>query len=161
MQEVYYSDPIFENKLVFFHLKSLSFNWDKFSDLGTMRVGATLGYNYRTEFQEAEANKIINVVRVKKDEQNYGLILNKRVKLFPISIDAGYYQMRKYLAPDQANLITHHPRAIDEARLYRLIVSKKNPNANTIIIKFNKGLHQLKTEGLYDQYIAELRAGGY
>ncbi|MCX4027375.1 transporter substrate-binding domain-containing protein [Endozoicomonas sp. SM1973] len=161
MADVYYSDPIFENKLVFFHLKNLSFNWSKFTDLGSMKIGATLGYNYGTEFQEAEANKIIDVVRVKKDEQNYKLILNNRVQLFPISLDAGYYQMRKYLKPDQADLITHHPKAIAETRLYRLIVSKKNPHANIIIIKFNKGLHQLKTLGLYDQYIAELRGGGY
>lgn len=151
-----YSDPIFDGAVVFFHLKSYSFNWKTYEDLKNIAIGTTLGYTYGKEFDEAKNSGIIKTQKIAKNETNFEKMLLGRIQIFPFSTEVGYYTLQKLFPPEQAQLFTHHSKPLHTSPLY-LILSKKNDRNKHLLLLFNKGLKRLKESGKYDEYFAEFR----
>lgn len=61
LNEFYHSDKVAEQKYAFFHLKSFKFDWQTYTDLKKIEIGATAGNDYHAEFQNAEADGSIRV----------------------------------------------------------------------------------------------------
>lgn len=156
----YLSDVAYSSKRVFFHLENYSFDWDTVDDLKGISIGATLGYKYGSVFENAEKKGKISVLRVPKDEQNFKMMLIGRIKIFPFSLNAGYFMLNDQFGPEDAAKITHHPKILQKAD-YHVMFPKNSKRSLRLVDQFNKGLEQLKKSGRYDQLFKKFRDGEY
>lgn len=150
----YYSDPIFSYSYSFFYLKSTAFDWANVADLRGIVIGATRGYTYTKEFTEAENNKILTVHRATSDIQNLKKLLYGRVQIFPLNTDVGYYLMKKEFSPEDAALITHHPKPLFKKPIH-LVFPKNAEQSTRLRSLFNKGLKFILNNGRYSQIVKE------
>ncbi len=155
-----YSDPVFETRKVFFHLKDYPFDWSSLDDLKDVIIGATLKYNYGPEFHEIAKSGKIHVEYAVSDEINIKLLLLKRIQVFPIQTEVGYSILHKHFKQEEIQRITHHPKTLMQSP-YHLILSKKVGNNKNLLRSFNKGLKQLKDSGKIEQYFTGLQKGEY
>lgn len=147
----YYSDePVVMESRVFFHLKNYSFNWQTIDDLENIRIGATIGYIYGDEFQKAEKLGRIDVQRVSDDLTNLKKLIHGRIEIFPIERKVAEFLLEKYFHHSEKQLITYHPRPITQLGYY-FILAKKNKVNFHLMQLFNKGMQELKENGLYDK----------
>jgi polar amino acid transport system substrate-binding protein len=112
------------------------------------------------EFQNAEKTGKIEVQRVSDDETNFKKLRSGRIKLFPIIVDVGYDMLHNLFKPEEVSLFKYHPKPVDSAT-FHLLLSKKVPKNERLIVLFNKGLQRLKDSGKYDQFFEESRRGEY
>jgi len=143
-------EAIIVSKTVFFHLKSLDLQWTKYEDLKKYKIGGILGYSYTQLLK----NKGLKVEEVPREELNFKKLLKNRIDLIPSDFFVGYNIINKIFEPNKAALFTNHPTSILHDGMYMLI-SKKNPDAQVLANKFDKGLIQLKKSGRYDKIILE------
>ncbi|WP_163835568.1 substrate-binding periplasmic protein [Spartinivicinus ruber] len=165
-KDFYYSEPLGASGYWFFHRKDLvirgnKFDWKNWGDLKGIQIGATLGYNYGPTFFAAEKAGEIKVNWLPKDKQNIGMLINKRIQIFPQDIDAGYEQILTNFPPAEASLVTHHPKEVKPATPFHLLMAKVVKKSPQILKLFNKGLTVLKQSGKFDKYYNESRRGEY
>ncbi len=160
--DFYYSDPVFEETMVFFHLKSFKFDWKNMKDLAGIKSGGNRGFHYGDEFQAAEKAGIIKVDRVTNNDQNLKKILAGRIQVHPIAVIAAYGHLRKLFSPKTIELFTYHPKPVLRKHLY-LIIPKKlgEKKAKKLLSSFNKGLKLLKKSGKYDKIKKDAESGYY
>ncbi len=156
----YFSDVILEGTYVFFHLKSVNFDWNTIEDLKGIKIGATGGYTYGEAFDKAAKENSIQVDYVIYDVQNLKKMLAGRIKIFPVELNVGLDLLQKHFSPEQINKITFHPKII-KRNFYRLILSKKIKTNRKRIALFNKGLSRLCNNGKVKQYMLEFEKGLY
>ena len=156
----YISDPVINIQYVFFYKKNFRFNWKTVKDLMGFTIGGTKGYDYGSEFQEAEKEKRIKVFRIPEDKKNFELLNKGRIMIFPCELETGYEIIRKNFSPEIAKQFTHHPLPVKSAPHHLLLSKKKQANIKMIEL-FNAGLNYLNENGKVDQYIEESRLGGY
>ena len=143
-------EPIIQTKTVFFHLKSLDFDWNNYEDLKKYKIGGTLGY-LDIEILEKQGLKI-DVVS--KEFLNYKKILAGRIDIYPGTFIVGYDMIYKEFAPEKAALFTNHPKSLREKPMY-LFISKNIDNGQELADKFDSGMKKLKESGRYDEIITE------
>ncbi|MCP3930723.1 MAG: amino acid ABC transporter substrate-binding protein [Bacteroidetes bacterium] len=156
----YLSEVVYSSQRVFFHLKSYSFDWNTIDDLKDIDIGATLGYKYGSMFENAEKEGRISVLRVPEDVQNFQMMLIGRIKIFPFSLNAGYFMLNEQFSSADAVKITHHPKILQKAD-YHVMFPKSSKRSQRLVKLFNKGLKQLKKSGRYDQLFNEFLKGEY
>ena len=160
-KEFYLSDPISDEKIVFFHLKSNSIQeWQTLADLKDYKIGATRGYTYTHEFWQAVESKQLKVEITDSDKQNYKKLLAGRIDLFPSGLANGYSFLRKEFPLSKFRLITYHPKPLSETTGH-LAFSRSGKDPKKILQLFNQGLAELKQEGLYDKFVRNLLDGKY
>ncbi len=156
----YFSDSVMEAENVFFHRRDTFFNWKTYDDLAGQRIGATSGYYYGDEFEEAEKSGIIKVDKAVSDELGFKKLLKRRIDAFVIVSDVGYTLMSKLLTHSQKTLLTHHPKPVYKTG-FSLILSKKVIGNQKLLLRFNRGLEKLnKNVGMY-KFIVGLMRGYY
>lgn len=159
-KDLYYSKPFAYDQSVFFHKKDLAFDWKGFEDLGTLKIGATLAYNYGREFEDAENRGRIKVERVGTDETNLKKLLGNRIDLFICNLEVGYSMLNKMYDQKTVDLLTTHPKAVNKNGLC-LVLTKKNAGNANLVKLFDKGLEELKADGTLDHFLKESREGKY
>lgn len=145
-QEVLFSDPIYNTYHVFFHKRSLDFDWNNFSQLDNYLIGAVLGYNYGPEFQAAEASGLIQVSRVDNEEQVFHILAHHRVELLAQNIWTGYDSAAQFLNEKQFSQITHHPRKLSPPKPAYLIFPRTGKGERLRDL-FNQSLKDMKSSG--------------
>ena len=156
IEDFYMSRPLVKISKALYHLKSTPFEWNTIGDLKQWRVGATAGYSYGAEWQQAASNNWIKVETVVTDEQSLMKLLKKRVDVVAMETDVAEYLIRTQLSPEEAELITRHPKLLAESPVC-LALSRQLPKNADLMTRFNRGLQRLKDSGEYDTYIAEIR----
>ncbi|HEY9104179.1 ABC transporter substrate-binding protein [Chitinimonas sp.] len=146
-----FSDPVFDGKSVFFHLKTKPVSWSRFADLSAYRIGGTLGYEY-----EFERTPGIKIERADTDLANFRKLLAGRIDLFPSEINAGYAVLKAGFTAEEQQQIGTHPKAYNVVS-YHLLLNRKNPRNIRLMNSFNQGLRQLKDSGRYEAYFAGLK----
>lgn len=154
------SEPVSKTSFVFFHLKSHYFDWDSFEDLQGLTLGGTFEYDYGQEFVAALAANSFEIEMVPTDEQNLHKLLAGRIDIFPQDPIVGYAQIRNTFPPKQVKLFIHHPKEFERSTLH-LIISKRSPNAQLFLEKFNAGFRKLKESGQLAKMLGDLDAGKY
>ncbi len=152
------SEPILDIQYVFFHLKNYSFDWNTVDDLKGIFIGGTLEYDYGEIFQTAEKAGKISVERTPNDKLNFKKLLESRIQIFPNDLEAGLQEIHKIFTPEQASLITYHPKPIKSAP-HHLLLSKKVKQNKQMMELFNKNLKRLIENGKVKQYLTESRRG--
>jgi len=155
-----YSDPILEERFVFFHLKDDPFDWKALEDLKGSMMGGVRASSYGPEMDAAIESGLLTMTRVTRFHQNYSRLLLRRVRLVPMEVNVGYSMIREHIALENQNLITHHPKAFLENFSY-VLFPKKSKESKNLVLKFNKQLKIFRKSGRYDQYMADLKAGKY
>ncbi|WP_250657094.1 substrate-binding periplasmic protein [Alkalimarinus coralli] len=145
-QEFLFSDGVYDNQNVFFHLKSTPFDWNKLSDLKRYYVGAALGYAYSEEFEKAEERGDFDVFRVNKEKSLVEMLLTQRIDVFPANREVGLQLIRQQ-APEAFDQFAIHPKPISINPL-RLIFNQDKKGA-ALLKKFNAGLQRIKQSGRY------------
>lgn len=161
-KDFYFTDPVTYNQKVFFHLKSYAFDWEHIDDLKGLKIGGTAQYTYGAAFDQAAKTEKIQVQYVTSDKQNVKKLLMQRIHIFPMEIEVGYHLIRSILTPEEAQLITHHPKPVQQTPICVVISKKLADNQSQRLVNlFNKGLTKLKESGKYDQYMEASRRGEY
>ncbi len=160
-QHFHYSDTVFLGEEVFFHLKSNPFDWKTIDDFEGITIGATTGDGGMGEkFLAAEkAGKII-VERVPSNDASFRKLLAERIDVVALNKDVGYFLVNTLFMPEEAKLVTHHPKPAS-SNTNHLIFSKKLPKNERLRMAFNRGLKKLREAGKINQFLNDFRAGKY
>ena len=150
-QLFYYSDPLMQKERVYFHLKDYAFDWDTIDDLKGVKIGGDQTTNYSEAFMKAEKNGEIKVFRTHDKKLNFRKLVAGRIQVYPMVREAGYKFINEDLSPEDAKLITHHPKVMHAASWHLIFTKKKEENIRLVKV-FNQGLKKLKDSGKYDQY---------
>jgi polar amino acid transport system substrate-binding protein len=160
-KEFHLSDPINEEKIVLFYLKSNPIkDWKTLDDLKNYKFGATRGYTYTKEFWEAAEAIRLEVDVTDSDTQNLKKLLVGRIDIFPSSLVNGYSILQKEFDVSNSDLISFHPKPLSKTTGH-LAFTRSRKNSEDLLQIFNQGLAELKKEGLYDTFMDDLIAGKY
>ncbi len=161
-KDFHYSDPVFVEAMVFFHLKSFKFDWNTVDDLREVKVGGNIAFHYGDDFQNAEKEGIIHVDRTVTSIQNFKKLLAGRIQIFPLAVSTGYETLRQIYPPETVKLFTYHPKQILHKNLYLLIPVRMEKNkAERLLTSFNQGLKRLRETGKYDKIVKDIEKGFY
>jgi len=158
-KDFYFSDPLFLEQQVFFHLKETPFDWKNMTDLKGKRIGAMIGYFYGEEFKKAEDSKQMTVDRISSDELNFKKLLAGRVNLIVTSLFVGKNILRNKFSTNLASKITYHPQSVNDGPLH--LIFCKNAKGLKWKAIFNRGLAKLKSIGKLDQIYNNALKGDY
>ena len=158
--DFYYSDPVYEGKHVFFHLKSNPFDWNSIEDLEGMKVGGIISYEYSKDIRQGIEDGIIEMEYVSKEILNFRKLLAGRIDIFPENIEVGYHILNANFPPEVVKLFTHHPKPSRELP-YHLLLTRKRQDNERVMDLFNYGLKILRESGKYDEYLSEFRQDLY
>jgi polar amino acid transport system substrate-binding protein len=160
-KEFFFSDPISEEKIVFFHLKSNPIkDWKTLVDLKNYKFGATRGYTYTKSFWDAANTKRLMVDVTNSDLQNFKKLLAGRIDIFPSGLVNGNSILQKEFDVSQSDLLSFHPKPLSKTTGH-LAFTRSRKNSENLLRIFNQGLAELKKEGLYDKFTDDLLAGKY
>jgi len=154
-KDFYFCDPVITLENVFFHLKTLNFDWNTMDDLTPFRISITSSYSYEKDFDSAvKQGKIVPYI-VYRDIVNIQNLIQGRVDIFPMEKKVGYALLRKNFSPEEQARVTHHPKSL-ETTFPTVIISKQiDPaRAQHLVTAFNKGLKRLKQSGRYREIIS-------
>jgi polar amino acid transport system substrate-binding protein len=158
--DFYFSEPLLDEQFVFFHLKSLPFDWQRFDDLTGMPLGGGLEYSYGPQFDAFLAKNTVKMERVSTDMQNFEKLLKERVVLYPQEMNVGYAALRSHFSASDQAKITHHPRPLLTNRSY-LMLPRSLASSPALMARFNQRLADYRKSGRYDRYFADLNQGKY
>jgi len=160
-KEFYLSEPISEEKIVFFHLKSNPIkDWKTLDDLKNYKFGATRGYTYTKEFWEAVESKRLKADLTDNDMQNFKKLFAGRIDIFPSGLVNGISLLQKEFDASKSHLLIYHPKPLSNITGH-LAFTMSRKNSESLLQIFNQGLAELKEDGLYDQFVLDLLAGKY
>lgn len=154
-----YSEPVLDEKFVFFHQIERKFTWQQLQDLRGLVIGGGVGYSYGPDFDNALKSGLFQVSRAVTTEDNFRLLAAGRIDVFAEEISVGYYTLRQHL-PEIANRITHHPKALLINQSF-LMLPKSTANSTQLMALFNQHLEQFKRSGRYQTYFDQLAQGKY
>ena len=149
------SDPIINETIHFFHLKSMDFEWSKMTDVAHYNIGTVRSYFYGKEFEKEENNGRLKIQKSMGEISNFKKLLRKRIDIVPVSTFVGKNILRANFLDWEANAITFYPKPVSTSTLH-VFVSKSNPNGQEIINAFNEGLKKLKASGKYQKILDKL-----
>lgn len=158
--DYYFSDPLFDEQMVLFHLKRADFDWHSINDLAGLEIGTVYGFHYSTAFTQASQDGKLATQVEHSDVLNFRKLLNGRVDLVPKNLEGGLSLLRSEFTAEEAAQITWHPTPLDEGPLV-LMFSRDNERNAGLVERFNSGLAKIKQDGRYDQFFAESRRGDY
>lgn len=150
------SDPVLESGFYLFHRKDYLFDWAQVSDLQKLRVVGTRGYDYGDAFQQAEANGQLRVNRVTSDETAFRQLIAGRVDVFPVDKVVGFDILHQYFSAADRAKLTFHPQPLRLDSLH-LLMSRDVPGNAERMVRFNRGLAQLRDSGKLTQYLQEIQ----
>lgn len=148
-----FSEPLFEEEWLFFHLKTTPVKWQKLIDLSPYIFGATLSYSYSEEFHKLADKQALNVHWVARDKQNWQMLMGGRIDIFP-SVKSGWHQLRQLYSEAAIKQVTTHPKPL-KTQLNYLLFSKEHPDAAYFRKKFNQGFAKLKKLRPISYYIPD------
>ncbi len=161
-KDFYYSDPVFEETMVFFHLKSFKLDWKTYEDLRGLWSGGNIGFHYGDDFQAAEKSGIIIVDRVRHNDVNFKKLLAGRIQVHPIAVIAGFGHLHKLFPPEKVDLFTYHPRPVLQKTLHLLVPKKmEKTRVLRLLSSFNQGLRRLRKNGKLARIKKDAETGGY
>lgn len=138
----YFSDPILESRVAFFHLKSVNFSWQDYNDLKGKTIGGMLGYSRSEKLGALATQYGFTFNPVISEMANLKKLLLGRIDAFPCNVDVCMGLIRT-MPKEQAEQLTFNDQNyLSQHKLY-LIVSKTNPNAQQILESFNRGWSQV------------------
>lgn len=146
LEKYNFSVPVTDGKYVFFFSNQrYKFQVPKeltTSELKNYHVGALKGYFYIEIFQ----NNNFNFTFEKSEIQCFKLLQNGRIDFFPMDLNVGLYLINKHF-PNEKGTFSYAYWNGFPPKPYYYLISKKYPNSNILLKKFNDTLTQMKSDG--------------
>ncbi len=158
--DFHFSAPLLDEQFVFFHLKTIPFDWKTFDDLTGMNIGGGLEYSYGPDFDAFLETGKVNIERVSSDQQNFEKLLKERVALYPQEMNVGYAALLSQFSAEDRDKITHHPKPL-LVNLSYLMLPKSLEGSPQLLERFNRRLQIYRESGRYQRYFADLQQGKY
>ena len=146
-----YSDAVMQEQFVLFHRAADKIQWNTLPDLAGLTLGASIGYSYGPDFDNAVDSKGLNVEWAASTELNFNKLLYGRIDAFPEEINVGYYILRRETDNNETEQITHHPSPILENESF-LLFPRDDPDTTKLREAFNTGLKDFRETGRYQDY---------
>ncbi len=154
-----FSDAVFGDKTVFFHLAINDVRWTSLKDLSQYQIGATRSYAYGEEFHRLEKEGVLNVKWATHDVNNFRKLLAGRIDLFPVQEFVGIEILKTNFSESEFNKI-RYTQSFRETPYY-LMLNKNAPESERYIRLFNQGLSALKASGKLQKYLSDNAKGLY
>lgn len=143
---------LLKDENVFFHLKTVPFDWATLEDLKRYRVGVTIGFKEEAIYK----SKGIPADMVNSEELNFRKMRVGRIDVYQTSKRVGYVTLKKTFGHQDASLFTHHPKIVSESEFF-ILFSKATQRGQYLADRFDAGLKKLKANGTYDKILAEFK----
>lgn len=149
--EFNFSDEIFFTDTVFFYNKENidKFSFQSFEDLKAYSIGGVLGFSYVELLNKAGLKKLS---WVHLDSQLIPMLGNHHVDLVAMDRVNGWLEIQKYF-PNKVDQFGVLDKPVAKASDSRLMISRKYPNHESLRLRFNKALKELKANGEYDSIV--------
>lgn len=145
-----FSNPVINFFPRFFYRRAAfpkGFHWQRLSDFRHYRVGGVLGYWYQPLFERAG----VRVDYVRNDRLNLEKLYHDRIDFTLIDALVGWTLIRQTF-PGHSSAFAAAPKPQTMGR-FRLMVSRKYPDAKALTARFNRGLAHIKQDGTYRQIL--------
>ena len=159
-KDFYCGESLIQSEIYFFHLKSLDFDWQDYDDLEPYFVGLTAGYHYSDELAQMLREGELNSHVTTRDIDNVNMLLANRIDIFPMTILEGSYLIHNRFPPESAEKITYHPKALLKPTGHPLF-PKVNEKSNELLQIYNKGIKEIKAQGILQKYEQKMIEGWY
>ena len=158
-EDYFYSEPVLNERFVFFYHKQRPFDWQNLNDLKGLLLGGGLAYSYGEEFDKALQAGLFDMSRVSTTEQNFKRLAMGRIDAFAEEKSVGYHILAGQL-PTIKNAIVHHPRPLLINKSF-VMFPKNNEYSKQWLEIFNQQLLKFKQNGRYQTYFDALDNGAY
>lgn len=159
-QRVYYSDPITEEKLVFFVKKGADIEYEKLEDLTGYKIGITRGNTYTDEFRDLVDQQILTAEVANTDLINFKKLLFERIDIMPASALQGTKVLRSNFDEDTRRQIVMLEKPLNTTTGH-LMFTRSNPRSAELLEEFNLGLEAVRSSGRYDTLFEDMLNGAY
>ena len=158
-EDYFYSEPVLNERFVFFYHKQRPFDWQNLNDLKGLLLGGGLAYSYGEEFDKALQAGLFDMSRVSTTEQNFKRLAMGRIDAFAEEQSVGYFTLASRL-PGLFSAINLHPKALLVNQSF-MMFPKNNPLSKQRLEIFNQQLLKFKQNGRYQAYFDALDNGAY
>jgi len=148
----FFSDPVAEAPLVFFHLTDFSFAWKEYDHLERLEVGTVIDYYYGAEFHEAQDAGRFETDVAAHDLLNLRKLLGGRIELTPINLYVGRYLIERNFDSETARRFTHNPTPL-KVSVHHLLFPRALEESESRLELFNEGLRKIKESGQYQEIL--------
>ena len=153
------SQPLSEQRWVFFHRRDTSIPWQQLADLHNQRIGLTIGYAYSDMFKPLQAKYPEMFSEAPSDLLNLKKLLHRRLDLVPLERGVGRYLLRTAFTPKEQEQIVAQEQAISLFSPHLLLSRSVAGNEQRMQL-FDQGLARLKASGRYQTMMAACSAEG-
>ncbi|WP_165385471.1 transporter substrate-binding domain-containing protein [Pseudoalteromonas phenolica] len=105
--EFYFSEPVLEEKHVFFYNRADKPILDSFEALKLYSYVGLEDFSYGLDLDNIIRAKQINMHRVSNDKQAFGMLLKNRISIYPQEMAVGYYLLRQDFSEQDMKKIAH------------------------------------------------------
>jgi polar amino acid transport system substrate-binding protein len=155
-QAFFLSEPVVESGYYLFHRKDQPIEWQQITDLGPLRIGGAIDYDYGQAFQQAELDGTLQVKRLSSEEQGLRMLLAGRLDVFPMDKVVAFDMLHSHFSFEARSQLSFHPQPLRSDSLH-LLLSKKVPGNAERMARFNRGLKALQDSGKVSQYLLEVQ----
>ncbi|WP_268967627.1 substrate-binding periplasmic protein [Zooshikella ganghwensis] len=141
-----YAEPYLVNRIKFIKRKGEKVTYKTLEDFKAYKIGIARDYAYQAEFDNAT---FLKKETARTFVLNLKKLLAKRVDLTLEDEWVAKYEIANKLKEAEGK-VEFIDNALSENPLH-FVVSRKNPNHETIVKKFNEALAALKKDGTYDE----------
>ena len=150
--DFFVSKPVIDANYVLYYPKAKPLICKSISDLFGHKIGATLGYFYGDEFERAEIDGKIKVVRATTDQISLKNVAVGRIDGFPLDELVAKHMIANDLTPSEAEQIGTSSFVV-YARPLHLLISRNIPNGKELARLFDQGLEEIRKNGAYDRIV--------
>ena len=153
--EFYFSEPVLEEKHVFFYNRTNKPKLDSFEALKSYSYVGLEDFSYGIDLDNIIRAKQINIQRVSNDEQAFGMLLKNRVSIYPQEMAVGFYLLRQHFSEQEVKNIGHIEQPFMRKNSH-IMLSKADKNNAGILKIFDEALLRMKQSGSYDQLFSKV-----
>ena len=154
-------EPVMENRYVFFHLRDVAFDWQRFGDLRGVPIAGTKGFNYGDRFRDADAAGRLDVRWCDTTRQSFEKLLAREVALVAHDQGVGHEDLRRFFDATQTALVTYHPRMTDHHLSNVIFPRVQLARSTELRDAFDRGFAELTADGVVEICVDDFRKGRY
>ncbi|WP_051078259.1 substrate-binding periplasmic protein [Leeia oryzae] len=159
-EKLLYTEPIYTFRMVFFQRRDRNIHWKTLPQLSPYLIGVTKGNFVSDEFSALQQKRQLRVDEGHDDISGLRKLLARRIDLFPMEYEAGYFLMSGSLSAAEQRQLTANEKAIWEVPVH-VQIYRGHPRAAELVQRFNRGLASLGQIGYLNRMLAETKEAIY